>query len=234
MRNVFSIILFFLIASILFSCSNKKNNEERKLVSVSDETISEVSSEERSVELSNSASKIFTRIGIPNTREDSLMMKKALTYLDEAIELDSLNMSARVNKKNIFVALSEYQSVITVLKGIQLIDTANYYNYMLEGFAYIKLDSIDEADFAFKKALSIFDKVVQEPLTEEQQLKKILLITILDGEEEGIIQLDNAIAKAGSKKLRMFKNIIEDFDINYFIDNSVFIKSQPLKMQKLN
>lgn len=192
--------------------------------------ISKDDNEARSIKLNDKANNIYMRIGIPTNSNDSVLIGDALMLLDSAIQLDSLNKSAYVNKMNILTSTKEYGQAISVIRSLQLLDSHNYYYFFLEGCALYKSEDSKKAFDKFTISLNKFDSKYANTTSENIIIRRAVLIAFLQGKESAIEYVKSSLDSSNELNLNVFiESVLESFEIESFIDNSIFTRSEQLK-----
>ena len=205
----------FLLA--LASCTqNSKTSTKKSTV----DPIQEYIPDQKAVSLNDSAVNLLVRI-VPF--QDSLnadLNRKALKYLNQALEIDSLYELAYSNKVDVLKNLGKYQDAIKTLNdATSMID--NYAEaYSTQGFLYEKTGKADSADLMYNAALKAYqDRLSQKPDNINDRLNMAFLLIFTHNQAEALYEVEDIIEATGSQQAEDFKAVIKDFDRERFIQN---------------
>lgn len=168
------------------------------------------------LELNNKAIALGSKYG---SNQDSL--KKAITLLDSAIEIDPTYKLAYINKGVMLCTLGSYQEMLKVLdKAIQL-DKVNPQLVIIEGHILEKTGRNYEAMLKYRKADSIYNVLIKSKTNSIQnKVDKAYLQCFLTGKEQGIAEYEK-IARDDKNDPYIIntKTLFYDFNREDFIKN---------------
>ena len=146
-------------------------------------------------------------------------MNKALQLIEKAIQKDSLNANAYVNKANILCNLAKYAEAIKAINQSLSIKNVPEVKLM-KGFMFDKMNRIDSAQAIYYEILDDYEKVLRDGNNVKVELDRAILYFYLN--KPGIAtqkfkevenKYPNDITVIGMKEF------LDSFDKNKFLEN---------------
>lgn len=181
-------------------------------------------------ELTELASRIYVHIGTPTVRQDTQRLYVAIDYLDKALTINPSNRTAYRYKLDIQTTMQDWQESLKTVDDWLIRGVPHYYDHMLKGFIYSKSGNIDSSRLAFMCAMELLNREVPENLSVSDKIQKVILISLLEGDEKGLDEINALIKETDSETAKMIR---EEFFYNLdqmdYIDRYVFGKPEELK-----
>ncbi len=210
--NSIGLLLFFVVC---ISCSNNKAeiavNQDNQQQNTDTTSISE--------SYVNKACSLQIEVGAPITVSDTLKLKKALFFLDKALDINANNTSAFTNKIEILRLLGRYKEVLKILDKRTNIVPNFAEGFSYQGFIYERLGHIDSANIKYNQAILAYTKRFDKEGKIDDKIQRAFILSLID-KEEGLLEIESLINKhPNNKRLVMMKELLFDnFDRRGFID----------------
>jgi tetratricopeptide (TPR) repeat protein len=202
------IVFFFLI--LFVACTNSKEIKQ-----VDHKPSQEV------IDLNNKAVSIF-EAQLQEDLKDMFVLREALSYLNEAITLDSTYVYSYLNKISIYKHLEIYDSAAIQYKIVSKIDTKKPEYILGEGIMLEKIGDHGRANEKYLAAIQSYQKLIEEnPKDVDLKINQVFFYLLLQGREEAISHLDyiSSTSEGDKEKIDRMLALIEDFQRQDFIDN---------------
>lgn len=173
--------------------------------------------------LNDEASEIYGLIGKPNFKDDSVFLDVALLYLDRAIELNSVVVTAYQNKYNIVASFGRYREALKLMQKINSLSENFAYGYLSQGLIYEKLNNLDSANYCYKKAYDLYTLSIKIKPDINDLIHRVIVLELINQKDLASKELDRIILKYPDNKFaKAFKvEFINKFDRGKFIDENI-------------
>lgn len=232
--------IYLLIILLCFSC-NKQKQRERRLYreleqgNANSENFAllftdsiKILSSKSSRKLNNTAFLIYSHIGIPLYKQDTVRLNFALRCLDKSLKIEPSNKSAYQNKINILGSLQDWDRIPIEIENWLKQNDTTYYDLMLKGFAYEMANKPNSSQNCFTQALKVYDINVNTK-RDKDLFQRIVIMAFIGGEAIALKELDKLINETNSQFLRQTKDVtFADFNRKKYIETNVFVAKQEL------
>lgn len=151
-----------------------------------------------------------------------LILRKALSYLNRAIALDSLYVHSYLNKISIYKHLEMYDSAAAQYAIASRIDPKQPEYILGEGIMLERIGHMDTANEKYLVALGLYNSLIKEkPKDIDLKINRVFAYLLLQGKEEAISHLGyiSPNSKSDEEKIDRMYGLIEDFQREDFITN---------------
>ena len=151
-----------------------------------------------------------------------LILRKALSYLDKAIILDSLYVYSYLNKISIYKHLEMYDSAAAQYAIVSKIDPVKPEYTLGEGIMLERIGDDDNANEKYLATLELYNKLIKEnPKDIDLKINQVFVYLLLQGKEEAISHLGyiSPDSKSDQEKIERMNALIEGFDRDDFVSN---------------
>jgi len=157
---------------------------------------------------------------VNNDSINNLIYDSSLTLLNHAIEIDSLFLTAYINKAQVLQRKKLYNEALEVLSKVQKIRPEMAEIIMGQGFILEKIGKPQLAEEKYKQSLRSYEKRLESDGTNEVNTKSDIafLYIFLEDKNKAINEIQNLILENPSNEvLKGKEEIIRNFDRAKFI-----------------
>lgn len=202
-------IKFFLIL-LLIGCNNSKKNKQV-----------DYKPSHAVIDLNDTAVSIYGE-QLHKDIKNILLLRKALSYLNKAIALDSLYVYSYLNKISIYKHLEMYDSAAAQYTIVSRIDSKKPEYILGEGILSERIGDSNKANEKYLAALELYNNLIKEkPKDIDLKINRVFAYLLLQGKEEAISHLGyiSPTSKSDEEKIDRMYSLIEDFHREDFIVN---------------
>lgn len=150
----------------------------------------------------------------------NVLYDSAITYLNQAIEIDSSYLLAYTNKAQALQRKGSLMEALEVLNRVEIIKPDFVDVIVGQGFILEKLGQMESADQKYKQALKAYEKrLADDPQNDKVQSDIAFLYIFLEDRNAALDEIrDLILENPESEQLKMMEGLIKDFDRKKFID----------------
>jgi tetratricopeptide (TPR) repeat protein len=204
----------YLIALLVISCvdSDKKSDHA--------ESIFMFKPDSTALKLNNRAVLLMSDAAHTYDTLKSALYDSAITYLNEAIEIDSLYLLAYTNKAQALQRKGSLKEALEVLNQVEAIKPDFAEVIMGQAFILEKMSKMELADQKYRQALKAFEKRLEDdPKNDKVQSDIAFLYIFLEDKNAALDEIRNLILEnPESEQLKMMEGLIKNFDRKKFIE----------------
>lgn len=210
------LIYFLIITSVLSSCTQNNKNEES--TTVNRITKQKYIPKQEAVSLNDSAVSLLIQVVPFQDSVNAKLNRKALTYLNKALKVDSLYQLAYSNKVDVLRNIGRFEEAIKTLEQTSEIFDGYAEAYSARGFLYEKIGKRDSAYIMYNLALKAYQKrILEEPENINHQINVAFILLFTDGKTESLYEIEDIIQKTNDKQALDFRAVIKSFERDQFI-----------------
>lgn len=231
-------IKYFIIIFSIVACSNT-NNEEKLLIKSLDDNSKKENLFNESItkdSLEKNITKKYTDGEYVNkanilrmqaggrliSKDDTIIAKKALLYLNKALKINKNNEVAFSNKIKVLCLIGNYREALNCIqKKINL--KQNYAEgYFFQGLIYDKLNITDTAQIKYSKAINFFKTRIYKIPNINNYITLYYLYMLTNQKELALENIDYLQEKfSDNKGIKYIKQEFNYFDKTEFINNAL-------------
>lgn len=225
--------IFFLLFIFVAGCTSRDKAIKKELDSASDKakTYSNLMDmpNEEAIKLSEKqlvdlATSLYTNVGgLAYYKEDSLKLKKALSFLDIALIKNPKNEAAMLNKVNIYCSLKEYNRAISTINRLFKIKGEYAEGLMFNGMLYEMANKTDSASQFYHKSLNAYNDRITKDDKLNDKVNRAVLYCLIKDKEMGLIEINKIINENPQNELakQVKTNVIENFNRENFVKSNI-------------
>jgi len=204
----------FLIVLLLASCTEreKKSDHGKSIITYRPDSTA-LKLNNRAVQLIGDAAHTY------DTLKEALY-DSAITYLSQAIEIDSLYLLAYTNKAQALQRKGSLEEALEVLNQVEIIKPDFAEVLMGQGFLLEKMGKKELAEQEYWKAFEVYSKRLEnDPENDKVQSDIAFVYIFLEDKDKAIGEIQSFILEnPESEDLKMMEGLIKDFDRKKFIE----------------
>jgi tetratricopeptide (TPR) repeat protein len=208
MKNFFSVLWIFLIVA---SCGER----ERKVYQESGHE-----PDSNAVRLNNKAVRFISNAMHGYDSLSNALYDSAMIYLNRALEIDSLYLTAYSNKAQVLRRKGELEQSLEVLSKVQNIKPDFAEVITEQGFILEKMGRMELADQKYRQALKAYEKRLEnDPENDKVKSDIAFLYIFLEDKNSAIDEIQSLVLEnPESEQLKMMEGVIKNFDRKKFIE----------------
>lgn len=204
----------FLIVLLVASCTEreKKSDHGKSIITYwPDSTALKLNN--RAVQLIGDAAHTYDTL-----KED--LYDSAITYLNQAIEIDSLYLLAYTNKAQALQRKGSLEEALEVLNQVEIIKPGFTEVLMGQGFLLEKMGKKELAEQKYRQVFEVYSKRLEnDPENDKVQSDIAFVYIFLEDKDKAIGEIESFILEnSESEDLKMMEGLIKDFDRKKFIE----------------
>jgi len=204
----------YLIALLAASCikRDKKSDHVESIFTFKPDSIA--------LKLNNRAVLLISDAAHTYDTLKSVLYDSAITYLNQAIEIDSLYLLAYTNKAQALQRKGSLKEALEVLNQVEIIKPDFAEVIMGQGFLLEKMGNMELAHTKYKQALEASVKRLNDETKKIKAQSDIaFLYVFLEDQNKAIDEIQNLILEnPESEQLKMMEGVIKNFDRKKFIE----------------
>lgn len=204
----------FLIVLLVAACaeSEKKSDHGESIITYKPDSTA-LKLNNRAVQLIGDAAHTY------DTLKD-VLYDSAITYLNQAIEIDSLYLLAYTNKAQALQRKGSLEEALEVLNQVEIIKPDFAEVLMGQGFLLEKMGKMELAEQKYRQAFEAYNKRLEnDPENDKVQSNIAFVYIFLEDKDKAIGEIQSLILEnPESEQLKMMEGLIKDFDRKKFIE----------------
>ena len=200
----------------------KKYREQKNLFDTINSNISKIEYDKKAIKLNNKALDLYSNVmGIPVSKNDSLLLDSAIVLLNKAIKIDKLYYIAYANKAMIISKFKKYNDAIKILDDIVKIKPSYAEGSLSQGFLFEKIADSINARKKYNEAIEAYLKRLNDPNEINKvnvQVDIAFALLFKEGKDKSIQIIDTLSSwYPNNDVIKMMKMTILSFDREEFI-----------------